>query len=266
MNNLKAIYFNASNYGIGNTDFQLDATSEEYIKNNVTIYLYSSEDSSEDNSDDGKTWYTPIAWAENHGFNYVNLSEGTTDYVERTLVDEKTGIKVTGKMSKDATMEIIKYAKGSAGLSYLLTGYEKDDILCGYNVLINGNYDGEFEISVPITEEFGNKEPAIQHSENYILKPIKSSIKNNMITFKMNPLDVFLIQLSDKKDEPTNTPTTKPTPTPSAPAGSGTGASSDRVLDDTPKTGANGIMVEMICLTIIGVAGLSFLLKKNKAK
>lgn len=190
----------------------------------------------------------------------------TTDYkysfIENKLTDSKSKISLSLATDETATLKVEELNEDSEDYKKLLDKLLNAKPIYCYNIsVVNGKYEGNIGITFEIGEEqkvlLEGKEIIILHRKaNGEIEEFRKTVKDGKVTVTTTELSPFMLAIqnntqTEEQEETTSTETTT------------TGATNQKELDDTPKTGINDTSIYVVAMLLLSAAGI-IVLKKNK--
>ncbi|MDR1404936.1 MAG: Ig-like domain-containing protein [Candidatus Methanoplasma sp.] len=131
--------------------------------------------------------------------------EGGRD--NRELADIKTGIKIEGLITPDATLEDVPGYAHDAGTDdacdAIHDAEDSETLLALHDISITGGgYSGPIRITIPIPEGFNGREITILHCNHGQLERLTATVENNSVTFELMTLSPIGVVLADTSGGP----------------------------------------------------------------
>ena len=269
MNNLKSIYFE-TNDGMWIWDNemaneQLSETTLNYLKNNVTIYGYTSKYEQDDSIDN--VTLSPKGFATSRGIKFVDL-----DTLEvNSLTDGKTKITVGVNMSKTAQITVTALDKTSEEYKNIVKDLKDYEVALAYDISITaGDYEGPITVTIPLDAKYNGKTATILHKKaDGTIEKFTNTVVDGKVEVKVTELSPFVVTFavdkSDKTDsgvsDSTDKENTQEKPEinnekPNTEENKGSSSESNGKLDESPKMGVNDMIIFAGFLAVISVAGI----------
>ena len=214
----------------------------------------------------------------NISLNYKNAMAYSSFGIDENYVVREEEYTSQEQTTKDNTMEIS--LEGSFNGTIKAEEVKKDDVIYSdvedklneyvddnifmtiHNIYIEeGSFENSLKLTFDVGEQYNGKQYYVVHMlyEDNDYEMFEGIVKDGKIEIVVDSLSPFGIAITDVKDEEvvdtdTNTDTEAPTTN-----------TSDKELDETPKTGENNIR-NVICLTaiVLSVAGIAIIKKYIK--
>jgi len=124
--------------------------------------------------------------------------------ISSTLSDSKSGLTVAGNVHPDARLVISDITLGETELDEILDQPMHDEefeLLLELDIsIVEGKYDGDLVLSIPIDTQYEGMKVLIYHWANDGLKTYTSIVENGKITFTATELSPFAFYLAEEKD------------------------------------------------------------------
>lgn len=194
MNHLKSIYVYAKDkcwiydHGVSEDEIMSDETLE-YLRNNVTIYGYTSTYEIDDNIN--SVPYSPKGFAQARGIKFVDL--GTLE--EITIADEETKISIYGNAEKTAKLSITKMVEGTEEYKNVTNGLENYDIALAYDIsIVDGDYEGKLKVTLPVESKYNGRTALVLHKKaDGTVEKFSPVVENGFITVEVTELSPFVV-------------------------------------------------------------------------
>ncbi|CAK7004102.1 MAG: hypothetical protein PEGG_00135 [Paraeggerthella hongkongensis] len=117
-------------------------------------------------------------------------------YVDRTIVDEKSLVQVSGKLTEGAVLEVAPLSSGAAYQAVLAqAGREGHDVLSAYEVrLTGGSYEGALRLSFPLDRKHDGKTVTVRHLKaDGTLETMTAECANGKVLVSVGELSSFAL-------------------------------------------------------------------------
>lgn len=244
MNSLKSIYVYAKDkcwiYDNSVSDVaEMTAATAEYLKNNVTIYGYSSTYPEDDSIN--SVSLTPKGLAQKRGIKFVDLAT----LEEITLEDKETKVTLWGNIGKIAKLSVTKMVEGTDEYKAVTSGLENYDIALAYDIsVVEGDYEGKLRVTLPVESKYNGRTALVLHKKaDGTVERFSPVVKNGFVTVEVSELSPFVVAFENETEDNSEEQNIND-------------IEKDE-LDESPKTGENniGIVVASI-LSIITLAAI----------
>lgn len=200
MTNLKKIYASVKGYEspiFFEDNHPLDESTIKYLKENVTIYSYSISD-----YDDDPTHFSnlsPKGFANRHGIKFIDLAT----LKQNTLTSEGTNISVSVNSADNANIVVNEIDKNSDLYKELESKYKNLDIQLAYDISIEGDYEGNIKVSLPVGSKYEGKTVTVLHyCSDGTVDRYRVVVVDGKVSVDVSELSPFVI-LTDRVPEKT---------------------------------------------------------------
>ena len=265
MNHLKSIYVYAKDkcwiydHGVSEDEIMSDTTLE-YLRNNVTIYGYSSTYEIDDNIN--SVPYSPKGFAQARGIKFVDLDT----LEEISLSDKETKISLYGNVGKTSKISVTKMVEGTEEYKNVTSGLENYNIALAYDISVtDGDYEGKLKVTLPVESKYNGRTALVLHKKaDGTVEKFSPVVENGFVTVEVTELSPFVVAF-EKENEPSNNENNEEKDENKNEEQNINNIEKDEKgeLDESPKTGENslGIISDSV-LTIITIGAIIAI--KNK--
>ena len=248
MNHLKSIYVYAKDkcWIYDNTvsdTAEMTAETAEYLKNNVTIYGYSSTYPEDDSIN--AVSLSPKGLAQKRGIKFVDL-----DTLEETsLADKESNITLWGNVGKLAKISVTKMVEGTEEYKNVTSGLENYDIALAYDIsVIDGDYEGKLKVTLPVESKYNGRTALVLHKKaDGAVEKFSPVVENGFVTVEVTELSPFVVAFENDTTS-SNNGNQNINDIPKDEKGE---------LDESPKTGENSLgIISASVLTIITIGAI----------
>ena len=265
MNHLKSIYVYAKDkcwiydHGVSEDEIMNDTTLE-YLRNNVTIYGYSSTYEIDDNIN--SVPYSPKGFAQARGIKFVDLDT----LEEITLSDEETKISLYGNVGKTSKISVTKMVEGTEEYKNVTSGLENYNIALAYDISVtDGDYEGKLKVTLPVESKYNGRTALVLHKKaDGTVEKFSPVVENGFVTVEVTELSPFVVAF-EKENEPSNNENNEEKDENKNEEQNINNIEKDEKgeLDESPKTGENSLgIISASVLTIITIGAIIAI--KNK--
>lgn len=265
MNHLKSIYVYAKDkcwiydHGVSEDEIMSDTTLE-YLRNNVTIYGYSSTYEIDDNIN--SVPYSPKGFAQARGIKFVDLDT----LEEITLSDEETKISLYGNVGKTSKISVTKMVEGTEEYKNVTSGLENYNIALAYDISVtDGDYEGKLKVTLPVESKYNGRTALVLHKKaDGTVEKFSPVVENGFVTVEVTELSPFVVAF-EKENEPSNNENNEEKDENKNEEQNINNIEKDEKgeLDESPKTGENSLgIISASVLTIITIGAIIAI--KNK--
>lgn len=265
MNHLKSIYVYAKDkcwiydHGVSEDEIMSDTTLE-YLRNNVTIYGYSSTYEIDDNIN--SVPYSPKGFAQARGIKFVDLDT----LEEITLSDKETKISLYGNVGKTSKISVTKMVEGTEEYKNVTSGLENYNIALAYDISVtDGDYEGKLKVTLPVESKYNGRTALVLHKKaDGTVEKFSPVVENGFVTVEVTELSPFVVAF-EKENEPSNNENNEEKDENKNEEQNINNIEKDEKgeLDESPKTGENSLgIISASVLTIITIGAIIAI--KNK--
>ena len=265
MNHLKSIYVYAKDkcwiydHGVSEDEIMSDSTLE-YLRNNVTIYGYSSTYEIDDNIN--SVPYSPKGFAQARGIKFVDLDT----LEEITLSDKETKISLYGNVGKTSKISVTKMVEGTEEYKNVTSGLENYNIALAYDISVtDGDYEGKLKVTLPVESKYNGRTALVLHKKaDGTVEKFSPVVENGFVTVEVTELSPFVVAF-EKENEPSNNENNEEKDENKNEEQNINNIEKDEKgeLDESPKTGENSLgIISASVLTIITIGAIIAI--KNK--
>ena len=265
MNHLKSIYVYVKDkcwiydHGVSEDEIMSDTTLE-YLRNNVTIYGYSSTYEIDDNIN--SVPYSPKGFAQARGIKFVDLDT----LEEITLSDEETKISLYGNVGKTSKISVTKMVEGTEEYKDVTSGLENYNIALAYDISVtDGDYEGKLKVTLPVESKYNGRTALVLHKKaDGTVEKFSPVVENGFVTVEVTELSPFVVAF-EKENEPSNNENNEEKDENKNEGQNINNIEKDEKgeLDESPKTGENSLgIISASVLTIITIGAIIAI--KNK--
>lgn len=265
MNHLKSIYVYAKDkcwiYDNTVSDVaEMTPETAEYLKNNVTIYGYSSTYPEDDSIN--AVSLTPKGLAQKRGIKFVDLAT----LEEITLSDEETKVTLWGNVGKIAKLSVTKMVEGTEEYKNVTSGLENYNIALAYDISVtDGDYEGKLKVTLPVESKYNGRTALVLHKKaDGTVEKFSPVVENGFVTVEVTELSPFVVAF-EKENEPSNNENNEEKDENKNEEQNINNIEKDEKgeLDESPKTGENSLgIISASVLTIITIGAIIAI--KNK--
>lgn len=262
MNHLKSIYVYAKDkcwvfdHGVSEDEVMSEETLE-YLRNNVTIYGYSSTYEIDDNIN--SVPYSPKGFAQARGIKFVDLAT----LEENTLEDKETEITLYGNVGKTAKLSVRKMVEGTEEYKDVTSVLENYDIALAYDIsVVDGDYEGKLKVTLPVESKYNGRTALVLHKKaDGTVERFSPVVENGFVTVEVTELSPFVVAFEEDTTIPNDDTTTSDEEeenikdVPKEDKGE---------LDESPKTGENNIEIILASVLSIITFGAIIVIKNRK--
>lgn len=262
MNHLKSIYIYAKDkcwifdHGVSEDEVMSEETLE-YLRNNVTIYGYSSTYEIDDNIN--SVPYSPKGFAQARGIKFVDLAT----LEENTIADAETEITLYGNVGKTAKLSVRKMVEGTEEYKDVTSGLEGYDIALAYDIsVVDGDYEGKLKVTLPVESKYNGRTALVLHKKaDGTVERFSPVVENGFVTVEVTELSPFVVAFEEDTTIPNDDKTTSDEEeenikdVPKEDKGE---------LDESPKTGENNIGIILASVLSIITYGAIIVIKSRK--
>ena len=229
----------------------------EYLRNNVTIYGYSSTYEIDDNIN--SVPYSPKGFAQARGIKFVDLAT----LEENTIADAETEITLYGNVGKTAKLSVRKMVEGTEEYKDVTSGLEGYDIALAYDIsVVDGDYEGKLKVTLPVESKYNGRTALVLHKKaDGTVERFSPVVENGFVTVEVTELSPFVVAFEEDTTIPNNDKTTSDEEeenikdVPKEDKGE---------LDESPKTGENNIGIILASVLSIITYGAIIVIKSRK--
>lgn len=236
MTNLKKIYVDMKDYvttWFAEDYYQLDEATIKYLKENVTVYSYAI-DEYEDNINNGSS-LSPKGFADKHGIKFVDVST----LKQNVLTNNEKEVSVSVNASEGAKLLVDEIDKNSDFYKELASDFDKYDIQLAYDISVEGDYEGNIKVSLPVDSKYNGKVVTVLHYKaDGTLERFTCMVVNEKVEVEVSELSPFVVIAN---------PDT---------------ANQNQSLDGVPKTGDNNTILIVSILSVITLGAIIIEIKK----
>lgn len=265
MNHLKSIYVYAKDkcwiydHGVSEDEIMSDTTLE-YLRNNVTIYGYSSTYEIDDNIN--SVPYSPKGFAQARGIKFVDLDT----LEEISLSDKETKISLYGNVGKTSKISVTKMVEGTEEYKNVTSGLENYNIALAYDISVtDGDYEGKLKVTLPVESKYNGRTALVLHKKaDGTVEKFSPVVENGFVTVEVTELSPFVVAF-EKENEPSNNENNEEKDENKNEEQNINNIEKDEKgeLDESPKTGENSLgIISASVLTIITIGAIIAI--KNK--
>lgn len=265
MNHLKSIYVYAKDkcwiydHGVSEDEIMSDTTLE-YLRNNVTIYGYSSTYEIDDNIN--SVPYSPKGFAQARGIKFVDLDT----LEEISLSDKETKISLYGNVGKTSKISVTKMVEGTEEYKNVTSGLENYNIALAYDISVtDGDYEGKLKVTLPVESKYNGRTALVLHKKaDGTVEKFSPVVENGFVTVEVTELSPFVVAF-EKENEPSNNENNEEQDENKNEEQNINNIEKDEKgeLDESPKTGENSLgIISASVLTIITIGAIIAI--KNK--
>lgn len=138
----------------------------------------------------------------NASFSYMGSSGGEASYTPRTLIDNSTGITVSGSgIPSNAVLTITDMDLHAPGADNACDAIRQriaegdSTLILGRNVSLSPSFSGKLTIAVPVGTQYNGQIVTVLHCKKGILETLTATVANGRATFtvtSLSPLAVFI--------------------------------------------------------------------------
>ena len=202
MNSLKSIYVYAKDKcwiydnGVSETA-EMTAKTAEYLKNNVTIYGYSSTYPEDDSIN--AVSLSPKGLAQKRGIKFVDLAT----LEETSLSDSNTEITLWGNVGKTAKLSVTKMVEGTDEYEAITSGIENYDIALAYDIsIIDGDYEGKLKVTLPVESKYNGRTALVLHKKaDGTIERFSPVVENGFVTVEVSELSPFVVAFENETED-----------------------------------------------------------------
>ena len=140
-------------------------------------------------------------------------------YIAKTLVDDSSGISVSGNnIREDAVLTVTELNLGDSEACDMIRQRIDDSdyvFLLGKNISLSGGFTGMISISLPVGTHYDGKTVTVLHCKNGKLENYTVIVKDGMATFQVTSLSPFAVFAKATDTQTDSTETVPPSPSPS---------------------------------------------------
>lgn len=117
-------------------------------------------------------------------------------YVDRTVVDEKSLVQVSGKLTEGAVLEVAPLSSGAAYQAVSAqAGREGHDVLSAYEVRVTGgSYEGALRLSFPLDRKHDGKTVTVRHLKaDGTVETMTAECANGRVLVSVDELSPFAL-------------------------------------------------------------------------
>lgn len=255
MNHLKSIYVYAKDKcwiydnGVSEDEIMSDETLE-YLRNNVTIYGYSSTYEIDDNIN--SVPFSPKGFAQARGIKFVDLDT----LEEITLTDEETNVTLYGNVGKTSKISVTKMVEGTEEYKNVTSGLENYDIALAYDIsVIDGDYEGKLKVTLPVESKYNGRTALVLHKKaDGTVEKFSPVVENGFVTVEVTELSPFVVAFENDTTS-SNNENQNINDIPKDEKGE---------LDESPKTGESNLGIILASVLTILTIGAIIVLKNQK--
>ena len=122
-----------------------------------------------------------------------------SDFKKITIKDENTNIQITTIGEKTARVQVEEIQQDSTEYKEINEQLEKLDIVCAMDIsIVDGEYEGKINITIPLDEAYNNKFVKIIHKKsNGKIEEFIRKVSNSSVSIDVNELSPFYIAYSE---------------------------------------------------------------------
>ena len=199
---------------------------------------------------------------------YIGHWEQNPVYIAQTLVDDSSGISVSGdNIREDAVLTVTELNLGDSEACDAIRQRMDDGdyvFLLGKNISLSGGFTGMISISLPVGTQYDGKTVTVLHCNNGELENYTVIVKDRMATIQVSGLSPFAVFAEVDDTQPDSTETVSPSPSPShTPAVTAVPANADDTVN--PGGGIGLIWWLLGGLVLVGVILLVVFIRHRRA-
>jgi len=135
----------------------------------------------------------------------ITFREGkltVTNFSFSSVIDKATSIKVSGYLSQNAKLEVSNLSQSDNAYKVLKSSVSTGSIIKGYNISVDGGYDGQLEVVIPVASKYEGKGITVyQRLNSGGIARYSATAKNGEVTVSVSDGTAFLLVTDEESEE-----------------------------------------------------------------